>query len=41
MLVRSLSWFEDADAEPDPISLVNESWDEVKSQIKTAIRSLS
>jgi hypothetical protein len=41
MLVRSLSWFEDADAEPDPISLINESWDEVKSQIKTAIRSLS
>lgn len=41
MVIRSLTWFEDANAEPDPISLQNQSWPSVIQQISTAIRSLS
>jgi Nucleotidyl transferase AbiEii toxin, Type IV TA system len=41
MVVRSLAWFDDADAEPDPISLREDSWQVVKDQISSAIRTLS
>ena len=40
MVVRSLAWFDDADAEPDPISLHNDSWPAIKAKISSAIRSL-
>ena len=40
MVVRSLAWFEDADAEPDPITLRDESWTTVMEKIASAIRSL-
>lgn len=40
MAIRSLAWFDDADSEPDPISLANESWPTVVDQIKFAIRQL-
>jgi len=40
MVIRSLAWFEDADAEPDPISLRNETWPEVIEKISSALRSL-
>ncbi|MFN4806409.1 MAG: hypothetical protein ACK46A_01705 [Akkermansiaceae bacterium] len=40
MAIRSLAWFDNADSEPDPISLANESWLTVVDQIKFAIRQL-
>jgi len=40
MLIRSLAWFDDAEAEPDPRSLRNDSWEIIKGKIATAIRSL-
>jgi hypothetical protein len=40
MLIRSLSWFEDAEEEPDPITLIGESWFDVKLKIEKAIRTL-
>lgn len=40
MVIRSLAWFEDADAEPDPVSLRNETWPAVIEKISSAIRSL-
>jgi len=41
MVIRSLAWFDDAEAEPDPISLRDEPWPAIKNQISAAIRSLS
>lgn len=41
MCIRSLAWFDDADAEPDPISLHEESWTTIKNRITTAIRTLT
>jgi hypothetical protein len=40
MVIRSLAWFDDADAEPDPISLREESWAQVMQAISIAVRSL-
>lgn len=40
MVIRSLAWFDDADAEPDPISLRNDTWPAVVDQISSAIRTL-
>lgn len=40
MVIRSLAWFDDADAEPDPISLCDTSWAVVVQKVSTAIRSL-
>jgi predicted nucleotidyltransferase component of viral defense system len=40
MVIRNLAWFEDADAEPDPISLCGESWPAVTDKISAAIRAL-
>lgn len=40
MAIRSLAWFDDAEAEPDPISLTGETWCGVIDQIKSAIRQL-
>jgi predicted nucleotidyltransferase component of viral defense system len=40
MVIRSLAWFEDADEEPDPISLVNATWPDVKASISEAVACL-
>ena len=40
MVIRSLSWFEDADLEPDPISLCGETWPAIVDKVSAAIRSL-
>lgn len=40
MLIRSLVWFEDADSEPDPISLSDCSWESVKECIRLSVRDL-
>lgn len=40
MVIRSLSWFDDADMEPDPISLRGDTWLAVIEKISVAIRSL-
>lgn len=40
MLIRSLAWFEDANAEPEPISLRNDTWPDVIAKISSAIRTL-
>ncbi|MEY4245400.1 MAG: hypothetical protein RLZZ245_2985 [Verrucomicrobiota bacterium] len=41
MVIRSLAWFDDADAEPDPVSLRHETWPSVVAKISSAIRTLS
>lgn len=40
MVIRSLAWFDDADMEPDPISLRRDPWPAVVEKISAAIRSL-
>ena len=40
MVIRSLVWFEDADIEPDPVSLRGETWSAAKERISSAIRAL-
>lgn len=40
MVVRSLAWFEDADSEPDPVSLRGDTWPVVMEKVSSAIRSL-
>lgn len=40
MVIRSLAWFDDAEAEPDPITLQGNTWPGVKDTIAKAIRSL-
>ncbi|MCX6878481.1 MAG: nucleotidyl transferase AbiEii/AbiGii toxin family protein [Verrucomicrobia bacterium] len=41
MVIRSLAWFDDAEAEPDPESLTNLSWPAVKATISAALASLT
>jgi predicted nucleotidyltransferase component of viral defense system len=41
MVIRSLAWFEDAEQEPDPISLSGFSWAQIKEKMAIAIRTLS
>ena len=33
MLMKSLTWFEDAEQEPDPLFLQGQSWPEVKTRV--------
>ena len=40
MVIRSLAWFDDADAEPNPVSLRNDCWPAIKKTISGAIRTL-
>ncbi len=40
MLIRSLVWFGDANAEPDPVSLSDCSWESVKECIRDSVRDL-
>lgn len=41
MVIRSLSWFDDADQEPDPVILNGQTWSLIKEKISSAIRALS
>ncbi|MES2923241.1 MAG: nucleotidyl transferase AbiEii/AbiGii toxin family protein [Verrucomicrobiota bacterium] len=38
--IRSLAWFEDAEQEPDPVSLDGLSWSRVKAKTREAVASL-
>ena len=38
LLVRSLSFFEDAESEPDPVPLAGQSWQDVKDRVIRAVR---
>jgi hypothetical protein len=40
MVVRSLVWFEDADSEPNPVSLSGPDWQGVKEIVSNAVRKL-
>lgn len=40
-VIRSLAWFEDADAEPDPVSLHAADWQSIKSAIQTMVAELA
>lgn len=39
--IRSLAWFEDAEAEPDPVSPAGPSWEDVKRRISGALARMS
>lgn len=39
IVLRSLAWFDDADQEPDPVSLSGITWERVKEIVTTALRS--
>lgn len=40
VVLRSLAWFDDADQEPDPVLLMDLSWQEVKKRMASEIRAL-
>ena len=40
MVIRSLVWFEDAESEPDPVSLTGSTWQEVKAAICNRVAGL-
>jgi hypothetical protein len=40
MVIRSLAWFEDAEAEPDPVTLNGNTWPDIRETISRAIRTL-
>jgi len=37
-VTKSLAYFDDADLEPDPMSLMNLSWEQIKADLKLALR---
>ena len=39
-VIRSLVWFEDAEREPDPVSMVGKTWEEVKASVVVATGKL-
>ncbi len=39
-VVRSLAWFEEAEQEPDPVPLLNQTWESVKRRITDALADL-
>lgn len=39
-VIRSLAWFEDAEIEPDPVSLRGLAWNEVKDRVCAAVSTL-
>lgn len=39
-VIRSLAWFEDAEAEPDPMTLTSSSWEEIKRCTLKAVSKL-
>ncbi len=40
MVVKSLTWFEDAENNPDPVLLLGQFWDQVKADISKVVRTL-
>jgi len=40
-VIRSLGWFEDADQEPDPVSLNGDDWPLVKSRMRAMVSDLT
>ncbi len=40
LMIRSLSYFDDAEGDQDPVSLIGMSWDEVKERISAAVRKM-
>ncbi len=40
VVIRSLAWFEDADAEPDPVALVDQSWPDIKDCVLKSVAEL-
>ena len=40
VVIRSLAWFDDAEAEPDPVSLAGLTWKEVKAKTREAVAGL-
>jgi len=40
-VIRSLGWFEDAESEPDPVSLNGNDWQAVKNQVRGMVSNLS
>jgi hypothetical protein len=40
-IIHSLSNFENADKEEDPVSLINKSWKEVKHNLQQAVRDFT
>ena len=36
-VIRSLAWFDDAEMEPDPLSLTGATWDSVKARVSGAV----
>ena len=39
-VIRSMAWFEDAEIEPDPVSLTGMDWDAVKDRVRSAVAGL-
>ncbi len=39
-VIRSLAWFDDAEMEPDPLSLTGATWDSVKARVSGAVAGL-
>jgi hypothetical protein len=39
-VIRSLAWFEDAESEPDTVSMKGVTWDDVKKQVTAAVARL-
>jgi hypothetical protein len=39
-VIRSLVWFEDAESEPEPVSLMGTSWEDVKTCLRAAVAAL-
>lgn len=39
-VIRSLAWFEDAEADPDPVSLNGRSWSQVKALVRESVSRL-
>jgi len=37
-VTKSLAYFDDADLEPDPLSLVAITWDQIKADMKQILR---
>jgi len=40
MLLRSLTYFMDAEEDEDPVSLINQDWEQVKSGIVKAVKEM-
>ena len=38
--IRSLAWFDDAELEPEPVSLTGATWDSVKARVSEAVAGL-